>query len=54
MERRLAQKQTASMASSLKLNLPEISSMDYFNGNLFIPTDLSPEVGELAVLRRLA
>jgi len=34
----------------LKLNLPEISSMDYWNGQLFIPTDLSPEVGELAVL----
>jgi len=36
----------------LKLNLPEISSMDYWNGQLFIPTDLSPEVGELAVLRQ--
>jgi hypothetical protein len=36
----------------LKLNLPEISSMDYFNGHLFIPTDLSPEAGDLAVLRR--
>jgi len=36
----------------LKLNLPEISSMDYWDGQLFIPTDLSPEVGELAVLRR--
>jgi hypothetical protein len=37
----------------LKLNLPEISSMDYFNGQLLIPTDLSPEAGELAVLRKL-
>jgi hypothetical protein len=37
----------------LKLNLPEISSMDYFNGYLFVPTDLSPEAGDLAVLRRL-
>jgi sugar lactone lactonase YvrE len=36
----------------LKLNLPEISSMDYFNGQLFVPTDLSPEAGDLAVLRR--
>jgi hypothetical protein len=36
----------------LKLNLPEISSMDYFNGQLFVPTDLSPEAFELAVLRR--
>ena len=36
----------------LKLNLPEISSMDYFSGQLFVPTDLSPEAGDLAVLRR--
>jgi hypothetical protein len=37
----------------LKLNLPEISSMEYWNGQLFIPTDLTPEVGELAVLKKL-
>jgi hypothetical protein len=36
----------------LKLNLPEISSMDYYNGQLFVPTDLSPEAGDLAILRR--
>jgi hypothetical protein len=36
----------------LKLNLPEISSMDYFNGQLFVPTDLSSETGDLAILRR--
>jgi DNA-binding beta-propeller fold protein YncE len=36
----------------LKLNLPEISSMDYYNGHLFVPTDLSPETGDLAVLKR--
>jgi sugar lactone lactonase YvrE len=36
----------------LKLNLPEISSMDYFNRQLFIPTDLSREEGDLAMLRR--
>jgi hypothetical protein len=36
----------------LKLNLPEISSMDYFNGQLLVPTDLSPEAGDLAILRR--
>jgi hypothetical protein len=36
----------------LRLNLPEISSMDYFNGSLFVPTDLTPEEGDLAVLRR--
>jgi hypothetical protein len=37
----------------LKLNLPEISSMDYYDGRLFVPTDLSPEVGDLAVLKKL-
>jgi len=37
---------------SPKLNLPEISSMDYYNGRLFVSTDLSPEAGDLAVLRR--
>lgn len=36
----------------LKLNLPEISSMDYHKGRLFVPTDLTPEEGDLAVLRR--
>jgi hypothetical protein len=36
----------------LRLNLPEISSMDYWSGHLFVPTDLSPETGELAVLRK--
>ena len=38
----------------LKLNLPEISSMNYHNGRLFIPTDLSSETGDLAVLRKTA
>jgi hypothetical protein len=36
----------------LRLNLPEISSMDYWYGHLFVPTDLSPETGELTVLRK--
>jgi hypothetical protein len=36
----------------LNLNLPEISSMDYCDGRLFVPTDLSLETGDLAVLRR--
>jgi hypothetical protein len=36
----------------LRLNLPEISSMDYWNGQLFVPTDLSPGTGELAVLKK--
>jgi hypothetical protein len=26
--------------------------MDYYKGRLFVPTDLSPEEGDLAVLRR--
>jgi sugar lactone lactonase YvrE len=38
----------------LNLNLPEISSMDYYNGRLFVPTDLTQEEGDLAVLRRSA
>jgi len=38
----------------LKLSLPEISSMDYYDGQLLVPTDLSPEEGDLAVLRTLA
>jgi hypothetical protein len=36
----------------LKLNLPEISSMDYYDGHLFVPTDLKQEEGDLAVLKR--
>jgi hypothetical protein len=35
------------------LNLPEISSMDYYQGRLLVPTDLSPGIGDLAVLRRM-
>jgi hypothetical protein len=36
----------------LKLNLPAISSMDYYHRQLFVPTDLTPETGDLAILRR--
>ena len=36
----------------LRLNLPQISSMDYHAGRLFIPTDLTADRGDLAVLRR--
>jgi hypothetical protein len=36
----------------LRLSLPRISSMDYFNGQLSVPTDLSSEAGDLAILRR--
>jgi hypothetical protein len=34
------------------LNLPMISSMDYDRGRLYIPTDLLPDSGDLAVLSR--
>jgi streptogramin lyase len=36
----------------LRLNLPEISSMDYCAGRLYVPTDLDPDGGDLAVLMR--
>jgi hypothetical protein len=36
----------------LRLNLPEISSMDYHAGRLLVPTDLTADRGDLAVLRR--
>jgi len=36
----------------LQLNLPQISSMDYCAGRLYVPTDLDPDGGDLAVLRR--
>ena len=36
----------------LQLNLPQISSMDYHAGRLFVPTDLSADRGDLAVLHR--
>ena len=36
----------------LRLNLPQISSMDYADGHLFVPTDLTGNGGDLAVLRR--
>jgi hypothetical protein len=34
------------------LNLPAISSMDYHSGELFVPTDLPDESGDLYILRR--
>ncbi|MBZ5595624.1 MAG: hypothetical protein LAP39_25575 [Acidobacteriia bacterium] len=37
----------------LRLNLPKISSMDYHDNRLFIPTDLTADSGDLVVLRRL-
>jgi hypothetical protein len=39
-------------SNPLKLKLPKISSMDYHNGRLFVPTDLTPDLGDLIVLRK--
>jgi hypothetical protein len=36
----------------LKLNLPQISSMDYHNGRLFVPTDITTDIGDLIVLKK--
>jgi hypothetical protein len=36
----------------LRLNLPKISSMDYHDNRLFVPTNLTADSGDLAVLRR--
>jgi len=38
----------------VRLNLPKISSMDYHENGLFVPTDLTADSGDLVVLRRLA
>lgn len=42
----------ASGQDPLRLNLPQISSMDYAAARLYIPTDLSGDRGDLVVLRR--
>jgi sugar lactone lactonase YvrE len=34
------------------VSLPKISSMDYYGGHLFVPTDLTSTSGDLIVLRR--
>jgi hypothetical protein len=34
------------------LRLPKISSMDYYDGHLFVPTDLTDGSGDLVVLKR--
>jgi hypothetical protein len=36
----------------ISLRLPKISSMDYYEGRLFIPTDLQEDTGDLIVLRK--
>lgn len=35
----------------LHLNLPQISSLDYWAGRLYVPTDLAGGRGDLIVLR---
>jgi len=37
----------------LRLNLPKISSMDYHENRLFVPTDLATDSGDLVLLRKL-
>jgi hypothetical protein len=37
----------------LRLELPRISSLDYADNRLFVPTDLADGAGDLAVLRRV-
>jgi hypothetical protein len=43
---------TTSEIDPLNVNLPKISSMDYFGGRLFVPTDLTDTSGDLIVLRK--
>lgn len=40
------------VSDPLQLSLPQISSLDYHDGRLFVPTDLTSDSGDLAVLRR--
>lgn len=35
----------------MRANLPQISSMDYYRGYLFVPTDLARGAGDLLMLR---
>ena len=35
-----------------RLKLPRISSMDYYDGRLFVPTDLGGDSGDLIILRK--
>jgi hypothetical protein len=46
-------KNDLAVSDPLNLNLPEISSMDYHEGRLYVPTDLGSDGRDLAVLRRL-
>jgi len=46
------QKNDPNETNPLKLNLPKISSMDYHDGRLFVPTDITTDQGDLIVLRQ--
>jgi hypothetical protein len=46
------QKNNPDETNPLRLNLPEISSMDYDRGRLLVPTDITTDVGDLIVLKR--
>lgn len=37
----------------LLTSLPQISSMNYYNGLLYVPTDLTSESGELVILKKI-
>jgi len=43
----------AGEGAPLRIELPQISSMDYCAGRLYVPTDLEGDGGDLAVLRRI-
>lgn len=46
------EKNNPTTTDPLKLNLPEISSMDYHDRRLFVPTDITKDTGDLIVLRK--
>jgi hypothetical protein len=51
-KRFVEQSNDSTETNPLKLNLPKISSMDYHNGCLFVPTDITADSGDLVVLRK--
>jgi DNA-binding beta-propeller fold protein YncE len=46
------EKNSPTTTAPVKLNLPEISSMDYFDHRLFVPSDITKGTGDLIVLRK--
>jgi hypothetical protein len=46
------QKNNPRETNPLKLNLPKISSMDYHDGRLLVPTDITTDSGDLIVLKK--